>query len=88
MPWVHRTEGVITSLTNQPNGSSEFLTDDNAEVIAFNNPDPITDDELFDKIILNQKVLKAVVLSLNDGTLVPGSNYTNAQIKAIIKANM
>jgi hypothetical protein len=33
-------------------------------------------------------VLRAVVLALNDGTLVPGANETNANIKAAIKAKM
>ncbi len=51
-------------------------------------PPPPTDDEIYDAVIQNQKVLKAVVLSLNDGTLVPGANKTGADLKAIVKANM
>lgn len=31
------------------------------------------------------RVLRAVVSALNDGSFVPGSNYTNPQMKAIIK---
>ena len=33
------------------------------------------------------RVMKPLVLALNDGTFVPGSNYTNAQMRAIIKAH-
>jgi len=33
-------------------------------------------------------ILKALVLALNDGSLVPGSNYTNQQLKQIIKAKL
>ena len=32
--------------------------------------------------------LKGYVLAVNDGSFVPGSNYTGAQIKTIIKAKM
>jgi hypothetical protein len=32
--------------------------------------------------------IKALLLMLNDGSFVPGSNYTHAQIKAKIKAGM
>lgn len=32
--------------------------------------------------------LKAFALALNDGTFVPGSNYTPAQIKQIVKDKM
>lgn len=51
-------------------------------------PSPPTNDEIYNQVIQNQKVLKAVVLSLNDGTLVPGANISNATLKAIVKANM
>jgi len=34
------------------------------------------------------KTLKALGLALNDGSFVPGSNYTNTQLKAIIKAKL
>ena len=60
-----------------------------------NTPDPAdpppplpSNDEIYDIAIKNQKVLKAVVLSINDGTLVPGANVSNAVLKATVKANM
>jgi len=34
------------------------------------------------------RVLKAVVLALNDGSLAPGANVSNAALKAAIKAKM
>lgn len=45
-------------------------------------------DQIYDETILTQRVLRALVLALNDGTFVPGSNYTGAQIKARIKSKM
>ena len=32
--------------------------------------------------------MKTLILSLNDGSFVPGSNYTNSQIKAKLKAKL
>lgn len=52
---------------------------------AAQNP---TNAEIFDKTIQNFKLIKGLVLSLNDGSFVAGSNYTNAQIKTIITAKM
>ena len=51
-------------------------------------PDPPTLDDIYDQTIQNQRVLKAVVIAINDGSLVPGANLTGPQIKAIIKATM
>lgn len=47
-----------------------------------------TNEEIYDATVQNQKLLKAVVLSLNDGTFVPGANISNAALKAIIVAKM
>ncbi len=33
----------------------------------------------------NNDIIKAVVMAINDGTLVTGANKTNAQLRAIIK---
>ena len=49
---------------------------------------PPTNDEIYDQTIQTQRLLKAVVLSLNDGTFVPGANIGNAALKAIILAKM
>ncbi len=51
-------------------------------------PPPPTNDEIYDQVIQNQKVLKAVVLSINDGTLVPGADAAGGTLRSIIKANM
>tara|TARA_Y100000296_G_scaffold83259_1_gene113744 strand:+ start:82 stop:438 length:357 start_codon:yes stop_codon:yes gene_type:complete len=51
-------------------------------------PSPPTTDEIYDGVIKNEKVLKALVLALNDGSIVPGANATNAALKAAIKAKM
>lgn len=51
-------------------------------------PVPPTNEEIYDMVIQNQKVLKGYVLSINDGSVVPGSNMTGAQLKTAVKANM
>lgn len=57
-------------------------------VIAAHIAHQPTIDEIYDATILQQRVLKAVVLAINDGTLTVGGNRTPAQLKAIIKAKM
>lgn len=49
---------------------------------------PPTNDEIYDNVIQREKVLNAIILSLNDGTLIPGANISNAAIKAVIRNNM
>ncbi len=51
-------------------------------------PPPPTLDEIYDQTIQNQKVLKALVLCLNDGSIVPGANVTKSALKTAIKAKM
>lgn len=45
-----------------------------------------TADETIEHIITNNQAIKALVLALNTGDFVPGSNYSLAQIKTILKA--
>jgi hypothetical protein len=47
-----------------------------------------TTEEVYNQAMQNSKVLKALALALNDGSIVPGSNMTNAALKAAIKAKM
>lgn len=51
-------------------------------------PPPPTIDQIYDQTLLNERVLKAVVLALNDGSLPVGANLTGPQLKTIIKAHM
>lgn len=92
MPFVERNGGgKIKGLyaVAQTGYADEYLADDNAEVVSYRAPLPSpTLDELYDQAILNQRVLKAVILALNDGTLPIGTNKTAVQLKAIIKAKM
>lgn len=60
-----------------------------------NTPDPVdpppappTNDQIYDQVIKTQKVLKAYILAVNDGSIMPGSDMTGAQIKARVKAKM
>ena len=66
----------------------EWLDDGNTLDPADPLLPPPTLDEIYDQTILNQRVLKALALALNDGSFVPGSNVTNVQLKAIVKAKM
>ncbi len=49
---------------------------------------PPTKDEIYDQVLKNRKVFRAYVLAINDGSIVPGSNMTAAQLKAAVKAKM
>lgn len=91
MPYCKRNQsneidGVFAR--RQPGVAEEFLADDNAEVQAFRNPPPPTNDEIYDQTLQNSALLKALVLCLNDGSIVPGANVTGAQLKSAIKAKM
>ncbi len=49
---------------------------------------PPTNDEVYDEVIQSQKVLKAFVLCINDGTIIPGANVSGAELKIAIKSKM
>lgn len=87
------TSGSVLYVPNDPANSDyqkvqDWIALGNTPDPADPPPPPPTDDEIYNQVIQNQKVLKAVVLSINDGTLVPGANVSNAALKAIVKANM
>ena len=92
MPFVERDQlGAIKGVyaVRQPGYAEEELPDDHPDVVAFRAPKPApTLDEIYDSMIQSQRVLKAIVLALNDGSLPVGTNKTPAQLKAIIKAKM
>ena len=64
-----------------------WIADGNS-VGAYVAPAPPTADKIYDAVIQTERVLRAVVLSINDGTLGVGANQTPVELKAIIKANM
>ena len=49
---------------------------------------PPTNEEIYDQVMQNQAVFKAFALCINDGTIVPGSNISNAALKTAVKAKM
>ena len=75
-----------------PGGSfSDWLIDPVTKTLTVVPLPPIpppTNDEIYDQVIQNQKVFKGYVLAINDGSIVPGSNMTAAQLKAAVKAKM
>ena len=92
MPYVARDkDGAISEMANriQPGRVEEFMDADNPELVAFlSSPPPLTLDEIYDQTIQNQRLLKALVLCLNDGSIVPGANVSGADLKTAIKAKM
>ena len=65
----------------------QWLKDGNP-VDAYVAPPVPTDDEIYDSVIQNQQVLKALVLCINDGSIVPGADVSNTALKTAIKAKM
>lgn len=51
-------------------------------------PPPPTADEIYDAVIARDRVFRAYVLAVNDGSIVPGANMSGADIKTAIKARM
>lgn len=66
----------------------EWLDDGNTLDPADPPPIPPTNDEIYDQVIQSQKVLKAYILAINDGSIVPGSSMSGAALKGAIKARM
>ena len=54
----------------------------------FNDRPPPSLDEIYDQTMQNQKLLKAFVLCINDGSIIPNTNVSGAALKAAIKAKM
>ena len=63
---------------------SELMT-----LIAAQNAEP-TNDDIYDSTIKNNKLIKAIVLSLNDvgAFTVDGSKLSGSKLKALIKDKM
>lgn len=51
-------------------------------------PAPPTNEEIYNNTLQNEKILLALIKSLNNGNFTPGSNLTLDQVKTIIKGNM
>lgn len=90
MPYIKRKSGVIVGVfkRKQSGVAEDFLPDDDPEVIAFKNPPLPSNNKIYDETIKNQSLLKAFVMCINDGSIVPGANVNGAQLKAAIKDKM
>lgn len=91
MPFVQRNQankikGIFAR--RQSGIAEEFLPKDDAEIQAFLNPPPPTNDEVYNQTLQNNKLLKALILCLNDGSIVPGANVSGASLRNAIKAKM
>ncbi len=65
-----------------------WLAEGNTPLPADPPPIPPTNAEIYDQVMQNQRVLKAYALAINDGSVVPGSNMTNAALKAAVVAKL
>ncbi|MCK5612862.1 hypothetical protein KAR91_63905 [Candidatus Pacearchaeota archaeon] len=91
--YIQRTDEGITGyakwpMTNDPD-LEERLSEDDSEFAAFiaeQEADP-TKEEIVDET-MNNKAIKAYILGVNDGTIVPGSNLSSSDLIAAIKSNM
>ena len=84
-----RELSVPNDMTNAHRRLLQEWVDAGNSIDAADPPSPPpTNDEIYDQVIQNQKVLKAVVLALNDGSFVPGANASGADLKTAIKAKM
>ena len=90
MPFIKRINGVIVgcAASCQVGWGDEFLADDDPELMECRNPSIPTNDEIYDQVMQNQKVLKAFALCINDGSIVPGVNVSGAVLKAAVKSKM
>jgi len=86
---VHAKGDVwILSAAAHPAKWAELLVWGQANTITPYQAPPVeTPDEAAERF-QDEQLLKAVVLAINDGTLVQGANRTPAQLKAIIKAKL
>jgi len=66
----------------------EWLAEGNTPEPIDPPPAPPTNEEIYDQVLENNKILRILIMALNDGTFVPGSNHTAQQIKNFIKARM
>lgn len=84
------SSGNLTTIGNGPTREAvqDWIALGNTPDSADPPPPPPTNDEIYDQVIQVQKAFKAYVLAVNDGSIVPGSNMTNAALKAAVVVNM
>ncbi len=83
---VTLVDGTLLSVPNNPLNRyhrklMDWVTAGNTIAPADPLPSPPTKAEIYDRTIKNSKLLKVLILALNDGTFVPGDSLTNAQLK-------
>lgn len=86
-------DGSMRSIPNDPKDKHfkkvlKWEADGGTIAPADPEPQAPTVESIYDQVVQGNKVFKALVLSLNDGSFVVGGNRTDAQIRAIITAKM
>ncbi len=91
--YIQRTGGNITGyakwpMTDDPE-TEERMNGEDLEFVAFLDMQKSgpTDDEVVEGA-MNNKAIKAYILCINDGTIVPGSNLSSPDLIAAIKSKM
>ena len=89
MPYKHVKEGKVY-FTNRPNGSTIYVSEDNQEFMDSLNPPELTTAMIYDQTIQNNKLIKALAMSLNSAGAfsIDGDVLSNSDLKALIVSNM
>lgn len=94
--------GIIASINGYGENSFSVITDEEEEAdiivrahIAKSDMQHDSDidgaekDEMIDQVIgQNRGIIKALILCINDGSIVPGANISNAALKVAIKSKL
>ena len=81
-------DGVMT-IVEFPNGIPT-QADQDGWTAEYNARDEVGErhEKAYKQELKNSRVLRAIIRSINDGSLVTGANLSKAALKTIIKANM
>jgi len=80
--------GALIITPAQAAAWADLLTWGQTNTITPYTPPPQDTPDNLAEALQDDQLLVAVVLAINDGTLVTGANKTPAQLKAIIKAHL
>ena len=84
---VVETPGDVETY-NWPNGEASRCLYVDGAIVANPAHQPYDEKEAEAAGLLADRALKAYILCINDGSIVPGSNMTPAKLEAAIKAKL
>lgn len=83
-PDISAVEGFPTKYWKENGGVLELMTSTEQSAVDIQEMDD-QNETLASNL---DRALKALVIALNDGSFIPGSNYDNQTIKSIIKGKL